>query len=361
MNGAIRLGRFAGVDVVADASALLLAVLFGGAVFIRLRQALPETSPESAGAFAAIAGLAIVGCVFVHEASHVLVARRRGLSVRSIRLYLFGGYSVIDGVPSPSTEFLVAGVGPVASVFLGFAFLGGPYFLGADSLLGSTAWALGLANLAIGLFNLLPGFPLDGGRIVRGILATGSRDRVQATKAVATIGRILGFLSIGIGVYLLAIRNLTGLVWLVVGWFLATSAVSAGRREELSAAFDGMLVSDLMRDTFDAVDGNATISDMIALYAIGPRMRSQPVALAGRVVGVIGQGEIDSTSPNRWPSMRVRALMSRIGPADIVEADAPLETLLLRPAGTSGRAVVVRDGTVVGIIDGEALASVLGH
>jgi predicted transcriptional regulator len=114
-----------------------------------------------------------------------------------------------------------------------------------------------------------------------------------------------------------------------------------------------------MRRTDDAVDGNATVSDVLDLYAIGPRLRSQPVAMDGRVVGVIGQDEIDSVAPSRWPSVRARSLMSKIGPADVVEADAPLESLLLRPSGVSGRAVVVEEGTVVGIIDGQALAQVL--
>lgn len=350
-----------GVDVVADASALLFALLFGGAVFVHLRQVLPDASAESAGIYATFGGIAVVGCVFVHEASHVLVALRRGLSVRSIRLYMFGGYSVIDGVPTSRTEFLVAGAGPIASLLLGLVLLAGPYFLGVDSLLGSTLWSLGVASVAIGVFNLLPGFPLDGGRIVRSILAMGGRDRVRATQVVTIIGRVLGVVSMIVGAYLLVMQHTTGLFWLVAGWFLTTSAVSAGRREELSAAFDGMTVADVMRETPDAVSAIATVSEMVALYAIGPRLRSLPVQMTGRVVGIIGQEEIDSISPNRWPSIRVRALMTRIGPADVVQAEAPLERLLLRPAGPSGRAVVVKEGVVVGIIDGEALAGVLGR
>lgn len=359
MNGAVRLGRFAGVDVVADASAFLLALLFGGAVFVYLGQTVPDASAESAGVLAALAGVAVVGCVFLHEASHIVVALRRGLAVRSIRLYMFGGHSVIDGVPTPRTEFLVSIAGPASSVLIGLAMMITPYLAGTDNLVGATLWALGLANVAIGVFNLLPGFPLDGGRLVRSILSRGGRDRVKATRIVTLIGRVIGFTVMGVGVFLLAARQAAGLLWLVVGWYLATTAVSAGRREELSAAFDGMTIADVMRATPDAVSGNATISDVLSLYAIGPRLWSLPVEMTGRVVGVIGQEEIDSISPSRWPSVRTRALMSRIGPADIVEAEEPLESLLLRPAGPSGRAVVVRDGIVVGIIDGQALGSVL--
>lgn len=361
MNGAIRLGRLAGVNVVADSSAFLLALLFGGAVFIHLGRLLPDTSPGDRGAYAVAAGVLIIGCIFLHEASHVVVALRRGMKVRSIRLNMFGGYSVMDGVPSPRTEFLVSMAGPTTSVLIGLAALTYPYFVGTGSLSGATLWTVGIANVAIGLFNLLPGFPLDGGRAVRSVLARGGRDRVAATHTAANIGRLLGYTTMAGGAYLLATKNMEGLIWVMGGWFLASTASTAGRREELSAAFDGMTVGDVMRETPDAVSGNDSISTLIALYAFGPNLRSIPVAMSGRVVGVIGQDEIDSVAPARWPAMRVRALMSPIGPADVVEADAPLETLMLRPAGASGRAVAVRDGTVVGIVDGQALASVLGH
>lgn len=361
MSGAIRLGKFAGVEVVADASAFLLVLLFGGAVFVHLVQSLPDASTESAGIYSVIAGVAVMGCVFVHEASHVLVALRRGLSVRSIRLSMFGGYSVIDGVPSPRTEFLVAGVGPLASIFLGLLLLAGPFVLGSDSQLGVTLRALGMASVVIGVFNLLPGFPLDGGRIARSVLVMGGRGRVEATGSVTTIGRILGVALMVVGGYLLVTRQTIGLFWLVGGWFLMITATSSGRREELSAAFDGMIVADLMRPTHDAVGDDVTISRVLDLYAVGPHMRSLPVQSSGYVVGLIGQREIDSVAPSRWPTMRVRSLMTRIGPADVVEADAPLEDLLLRPAGSSGRAVVVKDGTVVGIIDEQALRSTLEY
>ncbi len=225
MNGAIRLGRFADADVVADISALLLALFFGGAVFVHLRRSIVDVSNESAAVLAVLAGVSVVGCVFVHEAGHVVVARRRGLSVRSIRLFMFGGYSVIDGAAAPRTEFLIAAAGPAASLVLGVLLLSGTYLLGTDSLIGSALWAVGLASLAIGIFNLLPGFPLDGGRVVRSVLVLGGRDRVQATRIVTTVGRGLGVVSMVLGSFLLVTFNPTGLFWLVGGWLLMSSAV----------------------------------------------------------------------------------------------------------------------------------------
>jgi len=331
MSGAIRLGRFRGVAVVADASAFLLALVFGVAVYGYLGESVPGAPSEVSGVLAAVAGLGIVASVFAHEASHVVVALRRGLAVRSIRLNMFGGYSVIDGVPSPGTEFLVSIAGPASSVLIGLVLMLPPFLGGTASAAYATLWAVGLANVAIGAFNLLPGFPLDGGRIVRSVLARGDRDRVRATRTVTMIGRTMGFAVIGLGVFLLVDRQVAGLFWIVAGWFLVATAVSAGRREELSAAFDGIAVADVMRETLDAVSGNVSISELLDLYGMGPRLRSLPVEMSGRVVGVIGQDEIDSISPSRWPSMRVKALMLEIGPQDVVAADDPLESLLLRP------------------------------
>ncbi len=360
MSAAVRLGRFADVDVVADVSALLLALFFGGAVFVDLRRSIADVPTESAGILAVLAGVAVVGCVFVHEAGHVVVARRRGLSVRSIRLFMFGGYSVIDGAAAPRTELLVAAAGPAASLVLGVLLLSGPHLLGSDSPIGSTLWAVGLASLAIGIFNLLPGFPLDGGRVVRSVLVLGGRGRVQATRIVTTLGRGLGAASMVVGSYLLVRFNPTGLFWLVAGWILMSTAASAGRREELSAAFTGITVGDVMVRAEDAVGGDVTISNFLDQLPSGSRVRSVPVEMSGRVVGVIGSEEIDSIAPSRWPSMRVRSLMTRIGPADVIEADAPLEDLFLRPGGPGDRVVVVRDATVVGIIDDVALAGDFG-
>lgn len=358
MSSALRLGRFADVDVVAEVSALLLALFFGGAVFVHLRRSIADISNESAAILAVLAGVGVVGCVFVHEAGHVVVARRRGLSVRSIRLFMFGGYSVIDGAASPRTEFLVAFAGPLASLLLGVVLLSGSYVLGTTSLIGSTLWAVGLASLAIGIFNLLPGFPLDGGRVVRSVLVLGGRDSVQATRIVTALGRGLGVASMVLGSYLLITLNPTGLFWLVGGWLLMATAVSAGRREELSAAFTRMTVGDVMVPVADAIGGDVTISTFLDELPRGSRVRSVPVQISGRVVGVIGSEEIDSIAPSRWPSMRVRSLMTRLGPADVIEEDAPLEDLFLHPVGPGHRVVVVRDAAVVGIIDARALESI---
>lgn len=358
MTAGIRLGRLFGAPIVADASAFILAVLFGAAVLIDLRSA--DVGDATWYWVVAVAtGLGVLVSILLHEVSHAVVARARGLHVRSIRLYLFGGYSVIDGKPSPGTEVLVSLSGPVVSVVLGVGLWWGASGAGSDTVAGRALLALALANVAVGLFNLLPGFPLDGGRLLRGLLAAGGRDRVRATAVATTVGQWIGYAAIGGGLWMLVRREPLGVFVLVAGWYLITTSVKAGRREQLSAAFDGMSVRDAMRPTPEPVSGNTQVSTVIDFYMVGPSLRSQPVELGGRVVGVIGQEEIDSVAPARWPQMRVRALMTEIGPADVLDADAPLDTLLVRPAGPSRRVVVVDDGVAVGIIEGADLARVM--
>jgi len=357
VRGGIRLGRFAGVPIVADASAFALAFLFAVAVLIDLNGSGLSARSETTGIASLVAGIVVLVSVVVHELSHSVVAKRRGLAVREIHLYMFGGYSVIAGKPSPRDEVAISVAGPLASVALGGLFALGVLVAGDASVAGRALWALMLANVAIGLFNLIPGWPLDGARILRGALVSGTRDRVAATRIVTSIGRRAGWLAMLFGGLLLIASPSLGFLTVVAGWFLAQTATVAGRREELSVAFDGLVVADVMRPTPEAVSRDWTVSTLLSRYDLGPSLQSLPVESGGRVVGVIGQDEIGAAAPSRWPSVRIGTLMVAIGPDDIVESSDPLESLFLRPSGPSGRSVVVRNGEVVGIVDGTILGS----
>ena len=358
MRGGIRLGSYHGAPIVADGSAFILVLLFAVAMLLDLRTSGLGSSATD-WIVAIVAGVVLMGCILGHELAHAIVANRLGLNVRAIRLYVFGGYSVIDGRASAGAEFAVSVVGPLASLLFAGLFYGASVVVGPDDIVGRSLAALALMNLAIGLFNLLPGFPLDGGRMIRGILAAMGRDRVQATRAVTRIGQITGYLAIGAGIVITVRMGFVGLLVIAVGWFLSAAAASAGRREQLSAAFDGLTVRDAMRATPDAISGNATVSTILDLYTMGPRLKSLPVEIDGRVVGVIGQDEIDAVAPSRWPSIRARSVMAEIGPADVVDAAEPLDTLMMRPAGPSRRVVVVDGGVTIGIIEGADLERVL--
>lgn len=350
MTGGIRLGAVRGIEIVADASASVLALLFGAVVFVHLVSNDLTGSNERALVLSTVAGVVIVLCVLAHEFAHAWTAQALGQRVLGIRVFMFGGYSVIEGRPTPMEEFKVALAGPASSILLGFLFYMGSGFASGEDV-QATASALALANIAIGLFNLFPGFPLDGGRVLRGLIASKGTDRVSATRIVASVGRYTGWAVMGVGVLVLVNRSPLGLFWIVAGWFLTRTAIDTGRREELTQALGGMTAGDVMRRIDEAVPSSMYVAQMVDLFGIGPDVRTQAVQDNGRVIGVIGQPEIDSVAPSRWGAIPVSRLMLPIGPDDLVKADVPLETLMLRPPGQTGRAVVVEDRTVVGIIE----------
>ena len=183
MNGGIRLGVVRGVEIVADVSASVLAILFGAAVFVELTSRDLTSSTERALALAAIAGVLVVVSVIIHEFAHAAVAKWKGFRVLGVRVFMFGGYSIIEGDNDPMSEFHVAVAGPTASIGLGLMLWAAAMAAGMDGDIGATARALEIANVAVGLFNLFPGFPLDGGRVVRGLIAARTGDRLAATKA----------------------------------------------------------------------------------------------------------------------------------------------------------------------------------
>lgn len=350
MNGGIRLGTVGEIELVADASASVLALLFAAVVMVDLLSRDLVSSNEQAVAFGLFAGFAMVGCVFAHEAAHAIVAKLKGQRVLSIRVMIFGGYSMIEGESEPMTEFQVAAAGPAASILLGFGFW---ILQMADLRDGFTATmrALALANLAIGLFNLFPGFPLDGGRVLRGLVAERTGNRVVATRLVARVGRYTGWAVLIVGCVLVVMQEPFGFFWIIVGWFLAATAVQTGRREELAVAYSGRTARSVMRPVDKAVPGSMQVATMVDTYSMGNDMHAEPVEIDGRVVGVIGHDELDAAAPARWVSTRVERLMTRIGPDDVVEADQPLQTLILNRHDAARRLVVVEDDTVVGIIE----------
>ena len=356
----VRFGRLGGVDLTADGSVLLLAVIVGWALFVDLGITHPHASNGDAGLVAIVGAVIFVASILLHELSHALVAQRSGLVVRRIRLFVFGGYSIIesDGL-GPGKELRVAAAGPAASALLAAAFwLAGSLI--SDELVDRMLGALALFNLAIAVFNLLPGFPLDGGRMVRAILWRTSGDRVDATRRAVRLGRLLGLGTIAVGaVIIAALRDLSGAVWMVVGWLLWRSASAAGRREELLARIDGVVVGDVMRDVTEAVPGSMTVARMIELYQFGRRLRSMPVEVEGRVKGILGEPEIEGMSPGRRAAARASSVMTHIGPDDVVDAATPLDVFVTSQGRRGGRVVVVEAGRVVGIVESDEVAHLL--
>ena len=361
MRRGFRLGSVRGVDVVADLSLLIIAGLLTWSLYVDLNRAFPGRSPDGLFFAAAAGGLLFLGSVFLHELSHSLVALRRGLSVRRIRLFIFGGVSEIEEEAStPSDELFVTLAGPAASLGLGVAFLGlGWALAGALRMPARIALILGVANLSIAVFNLLPGLPLDGGRMLRALVWHRSGDRTRATKLAVGTGRALGAFLVVAGVALaIALRNFSA-VWLVaVGWFLFEAASVSAVQEAFAKRIDGLSVGDVMRHTDMAIDGESTVAAALDLHGWGDKLRPLPVAVGGRVLGVFGTKEAQAVPAGERGTRLVRDAMRLVGPDDVIAADVSLRAALGRDAGTAGVLVVVERGAVVGLLTGEELAEI---
>lgn len=350
MSAAVRLGRIRGVEVIADPSVFIVAGLIG------LAQLLSLDATYDAGAIgsvlAIVVAFAYVGSLILHEALHTIVAISRGLDVRRIRLLVFGGYTLIDSRDAePSDDFWVAMAGPVGSLAAGGLLWGLAWVMRWHEPTADTLRFLAIINLLIAAFNLLPGLPLDGGRALRAVLWNLNGDRLRSTRMATVAGRIVGLGVAGLGVYLVVVvGDLTGFIWILLGWFLYRSATAAGKREELIALVAGSTARDVMHATPDAVPGSMRVAEVTALFQTGPSLRTLPVEVEGRVTGIIGQAEIDELAPGRRELGRAASVMTPIGPGDIVDASTPVDVLVAGAAG-GPRLVVVDNGVVVGVIE----------
>jgi Zn-dependent protease len=358
-----RLGELFGIEIRADLSLLVLAVLLTWSLYLDLALRFPGTSRGTLLVAAVGTGVAFMASVLVHELSHSLVAVRRGLEVRRIRLFMFGGMSEIASeAKQPRDELAISLAGPVASLGLGVLFLLAAWLMpGRAELVERLALVLGLANVAIAVFNLLPGFPLDGGRVVRALVWRAGGDRRRATRSAATTGRVLGWVMVAAGVVVWVwLRDLWA-VWLaVVGWFLLQAASVARRRQELLDRIVGMTVADVMRPVTMTVAGDDQVADVLALHGWGERLRTMPVVVDGRVGGVLGTREVGQVAAPQRAETPAKVAMTPIGPDDVFEAGLPFEDALTRQPGAAGVMVVVDGDRVVGLVAAEEMAAALG-
>lgn len=361
MRRDFRLGSVRGIEVVADLSLVVIAALLTWSLYADLDRAFPSRSAEVLLLFALGGGALFLGSVFVHELSHSLVAMRRGLAVRRIRLFIFGGVSEIEQEAStPSDELAVTLAGPAASLGLGAGFLLLAWaFAVGSNLPARVALILGIANLSIAVFNLLPGLPLDGGRMLRALVWRRSGDRTRATTLAVATGRGLGILMVAAGAALVvATRDISAIWFVAIGWFLYRAASMSAVQERFAKQMEGLTVGGVMRHTDLAVDGDSTVAQALELHGWGDRLRTMPVDVDSRVTGIFGTREIAAVAKEERSGVLVRDAMTVIGPNDVISADVDLRSALIRDAGEAGIFVVVEHGRVVGLLTGEEMASV---
>jgi Zn-dependent protease/CBS domain-containing protein len=353
VNGNISLGRIGGVEVRVSWSWLIVFALI---VWSLTDGVFPSQNPGlSRGvhlAMAIVAALLFFVSILLHELGHAWQARKEGMEIEGITLWLFGGVSQFKSrFPSAGAEFRIAIAGPLVSLVLGgffvlIALAGFP-----SAVDGVAAW-LGYINLALLVFNLIPALPLDGGRVLRAALWQRSGDLGWATRVGTDIGRVFGYLFIGLGVAMFIFQGSFSGAWLAfIGWFLLQAATAEARYIATEAALDGLRVRDLMTQDPVTVDGDLTVGQFMDEVARSRRFTTYPVVDGERPIGLLAFGSVAALPRSEWDSHRVRDAMLPLERVPVLTADeTAIDALTALSSPTSNRGLVVENDQLAGLL-----------
>lgn len=352
MNG-VPVGRILGFEVRIHLSWVLILALVAVVVVGQLELAAPDADPAARWIVGALIAAAFLASVLAHELGHALVARRRGIRTGPITLYFFGGSALLEGdVERPSDEAAISAAGPVVSLAIGVLLCAAAVALptGSSELAAATAavvLTLGVLNLILGAVNLIPGFPLDGGRLLRAVVWARTGDRGRGTRVAATTGRVIGWTVVGGGIAVVLNGDLTnGLMLGVSGWFLANASRAVVRQQAVEELLRRVTVGEAMERDVPSVPAQLTI-DTFAEQLFGEDgVSTVPVVRDDEVVGVIGPAQLRSVARGSWTTTRAEQLM--VGAADVpllAPGDSVWSALdRLRRSGLDGIPVVDATG-----------------
>jgi Zn-dependent protease/CBS domain-containing protein len=354
MNPSVSLGRIAGVPVGLNWSVFVIAALL---VWTLAAAVFPEATPDLGGgahlAMAVVAAVVFLASILLHELGHAVQARRDGMQIEGITLWLFGGVARFRGMfPSAGAEFRIAVAGPVVSLALGLVFLGIAAAPGLPDPAAAVASWLGVINLVILVFNLLPAFPLDGGRILRAALWKRGNDFVRATEQAAAAGRAIAYGLIALGVLMFIVLGAFGGAWLAfIGWFLLLAASAESRAMLARQALEGLTVGDVMAPDPVTASPRLSLDDFMDDVVWRSRHTTYPVVDDERAVGLIPFRRVAEVPRAEWSGRRVGDCMVPASELLILDRGDDLAQAAMRLGEDSlGRALVLDSGRLVGLL-----------
>jgi Zn-dependent protease len=370
MEESVHLGKVAGIRIGANWSLLLIFWLI---VWSLASGQLPHSAPGySTTAYytaALVAGALFFACLLAHELSHAVVARHRGIEVDGIVLWLLGGVSKLKGESETAEgEFKIAAAGPAMSLVLGLLFFGLSRLAGAGhsaGLLAGTLGWLGWINGILAVFNMVPAFPLDGGRVLRSILWRIHGDKSRATKTAMLAGQAFGYGFIGLGVLSFVLTNagLSGLWLAVIGWFLVSASRSEAGASAIATELAGLKARDAMTPEPFTVPVWVTLDMLVEEGVRRRRLSSFPVVdQSGGFAGLITLARIQRVPVDRWPYTPTASIATPPAQTVTCAPDDDLVTVTRNlSASPDRRAVVVDAGRVIGIISPSDLRRAATH
>jgi len=372
VRGTLRLGRIAGIEIAIHPSWLLIYVLFAWSAMAYASETWHDLTRTGVVTLGLVFALALFASVVLHELSHALVARRLGIPVGNITLFLFGGVASILREPgTPADELKMAAAGPAASVVI--ALLCSAIAL---PLPARFAWAselfslLAISNAALAVFNLLPAFPSDGGRILRAIIWHFRNSQARATQIAGVASLVVAALLIAGGVFLAFAGEqvlgtgpttmVKGWWWILIGLFLGQAALASMRGARVSLILETMPVGECMARTLIPVPTTTTIAGFIGQMAVAGRSAGYPVVDDGAFVGLVTLQDTAAVPHVLWSQTPITAVMTPSSRTPAISAQMPafeaLETLDTRHVG---ELPVFENGTLTGVVSKESIFAAL--
>ncbi len=361
----LTLFRIFGFEVKADWSWLILGTLIVWSLARGLFPAWHQGLDPAAYWIMGVAGaIGLFLSIIFHELWHSLIARRFGLDMRGITLFLFGGVAEMgDEPPSPKAEFFLALAGPVSSVVLGSVLLAAGHFVaggGPTTPVTGVLSYLGYLNFILAAFNLIPAFPLDGGRVLRAILWGTWNDLRRATRVASSVGALLGAALMALGALQFFLGRSVGGLWtLIIGMFVRNAAKSSYRQLLFRRALEGVPVRKLMAADAVAVAPGTTVTKLVEDYIYKYQFKMYPVVEGDDLVGCVTLDQIKGLAPEDRASRTVGELARGCSPDNTIGPDEDvLKALSLMQKTGRSRLIVAEGGKLAGVI---ALKDLMGY
>ncbi len=360
MPGSFRLGKIAGIDIYAHLSWFIVLVLLTWSLasgwFVQL---FPGWSTPTYWITAFISALLLFVCVLLHELAHSLVAQVHGLTVKNITLFIFGGVATIEEeMKRPGIEFQIAVVGPITSLFLAaIAFLLAWPFRGSNSPTEAVLDYLAASNFLLGVFNLIPGLPLDGGRVLRSIAWKITGNIQKSTRIASYAGQAMAFVFILLGIAAFFTGNFFNGLWSIfIGWFLLNAAQTANTQILLQNTLQGVPVDKVMNPRPVAVPANISLQKLVDEYFVPQGLQAAPVVQGEYLAGLITLTDIARVGRERWAYTPVGHVMRLLEQVYITTPEQPLHDLLeVMVTRGINQIPVVQDGRLVGLLSRESI------
>ena len=355
MFGSLRVARIFGIDIEIHLSWLLILGLLSWTLSEEVFPAQYEHWSRAAyWAIGTSAAVLLFVTVLIHELAHAIVATRRGLPVPRITLFIFGGVSHMARQPqSAGEEFAIAAAGPATSVVIAVVtFAVGAAFYNVSDKVSGIFLYLSLVNLALAVFNILPGFPLDGGRVLRSIAWKRTGSFRRATAIASSVGQVFAYGLLLIGVFiLLAGYAIDGLWLLFIGWFLLNAARGEAEGMQLEAILGKLRARDVMHAEFETVSPAISLQEVVDEHMLSRGERAVVVADERGVLGILTVGDVRRVPREKWESTPAQAAMTPRERVTTVEVDAKaIDVLRLVSERRLHQIPVLADGRMIGMI-----------